>query len=210
MKLYIVSIRRPIGNAGQWIDKLLPARREKTRGFKKEEDRLRSLYAGLLLQKIYGIADESRILYNQYGKPFTENGPEFSLSHGGDYVILGIDERPVGVDVEPIREFDPAVAQETLQPDELNWVLDKDRDARLYAMWTRKESIMKAAGKGFSLPPASFSVLPADAAMLSVDGADYGIHTCVYANHSISVAVLGMPVDCELVSVSPTDLLADL
>lgn len=210
MKLYIVSIREPLDNPEKWIAGLLPARRVKTKRFHREEDRLRSLYAGLLLQNILGIRDESRLAYNPYGKPFCEGGPEFNLAHGGDYVILGINEQAVSVDVEPIGEFDLAVAQETLRLEELTWVLDKERAKRLYILWTRKESIMKVTGKGFSLPPQSFSVLPAAGPVLSVDGTDYGLHTWVYANHAISAAVLGRPVDCEMVRLSPAELVAGL
>lgn len=210
IKLYIVSIREPIEDAEKWINRLLLARREKTKAFRKKEDRLRSLYAGLLLQKYCGITDESRILYNSYGKPFTQEGPEFSLSHGGDYVVLGTNEGPIGVDVEPIGEFDTTVAQESLQEDELNWVMDKEQAMRLYTMWTRKESIMKAVGKGFSLPPRCFSVLPAAATSLTVDGTDYGIYTCVYANHAVSVAALGMSAECEMVRVTASALLTSL
>lgn len=208
MKLYIVSIKEPLDNPEQWIAGLPPARRAKTKGFHKEEDRLRSLYAGLLLQNILGIRDESRLAYNPWGKPFCAGGPEFSLAHGGDYVILGVEEQAVGVDVERIGEFDPAVAQETLRQEELTWVRDEEQARRLYMLWTRKESIMKAAGKGFSLPPQSFSVLPAAGPVLSVDGADYGVQTWVSANHAFSAAVLGGPVDCEVVKVSPAELAA--
>ena len=38
--------------------------------------------------------------------------------------------------------------------------MERDPTERFFRLWTLKESVMKAVGKGLALPPSGFSVLP--------------------------------------------------
>ena len=75
---------------------LTPERRERIRGFKQEDDKVRSLVAGLLLRRFVSPKEPLR---GQYGKPFFRDGPFFNLSHAGDYVVLAVAGGDVGVDI---------------------------------------------------------------------------------------------------------------
>ena len=139
-----------------------PVRFERAGRYRFREDQLRCIGAGVLLSRILGIQEEE-LVYGPYGKPSCPScGKEFSLSHSGRYILLAVNDCPVGADIEKIREAPLPVARRVLLPEELEW-MQKDtagRDERFYRLWTMKESVMKAFGRGFSLPPESFGVLP--------------------------------------------------
>lgn len=106
--------------------------------FRQHDDQLRCLGAGILLHRVLGVEHDDDLLYGPYGKPFLANGgPEFSLSHAGEYVILVTHDTPVGVDIEPITpEHDEAFLRE----------------------WTAREAIMKLTGLGLQLGPESINL----------------------------------------------------
>ena len=79
-------------------------RRLRADKYRFQEDRIRSLGAGLLLQAVTGLSDED-MDYEPGGKPFFPVHPEiaFSLSHSGMLAALAVSGRKCGVDCEEIR-----------------------------------------------------------------------------------------------------------
>ncbi len=179
-------------------------RRAKTLRYCFEADRLHSLCAGLLLQKYLGPAP---CRLDNFGKPYYPGGLNFSISHAGDYTILALHDKQLGVDIEPLRNFDPGVAEAACQKSELDWLYEGEPNLRFYQLWTRKESIMKACGSGLSLPAASFSVLPLEAESLWLDDTSYGIQTITFRRHIISAAVINGKADFTIIETLPADLL---
>ena len=93
--------------------------------------------------------------------------PEISISHSGDLVAVAItDGLAVGVDVE--QERDVAVddlTRMTLSTGELDAfaaVPAPDRDAAFFTYWSRKEALLKATGRGMSIPMTRVTVTPWD------------------------------------------------
>jgi len=154
--VHIDSVRR-----ADWtsLERRMPMRMEKARKFRFERDRLLCIGAGLLLQRFANIRDESELRTGPYGKPFSPNGPAFSLSHSGDWCALVTGEGDVGMDIEKMDENHLSVAPVVFTPDERTWLAAESLE-RFYTLWTLKESLMKAVGLGFRLPPDSFEVLP--------------------------------------------------
>ena len=124
----------------------------------------------LLLRKYvigneFGL-NEYFLKMNKYGKPYIKdyNENHFNISHSGDWVICGISEFELGVDVEEKKEFRDIIEiakrffskQEYLYLQELNDV--NRQTAVFYDIWTKKESFIKAVGQGISLNLGSFSV----------------------------------------------------
>ena len=102
------------------------------------------------------------------GKPWLEpvSDLSFSLSHADDLAVVALVRgRDVGVDVERLRRIDDAVglarthftAQEA---DAVSAAPATARSATFLALWTRKESVVKALGGGLSIPLDAFEVLP--------------------------------------------------
>lgn len=114
--------------------------------------------------------------YNPYGKPHLAGDFEirFSTSHSHGLVLLAFASgREVGVDVERVRADLglEGIAARCFSPREvasLHPLRDGQRESAFFALWTRKEALAKAEGKGLALPLSRFDVTsaPGEPAML--------------------------------------------
>lgn len=156
MKLYLADISGFSQLEG--LELLSDERRRRLEKYNIMEDKQRCLVAGLLLR--YALGDSvHRLHYGDRGKPYLPDGPCFSLSHSGNYVVLALAECDIGVDIEKLREYKEKLARRCCTEDEFLWLQGRD-SADFYNLWTGKEAVMKATGLGFALPAHSFSVLP--------------------------------------------------
>ncbi|MFI8256293.1 4'-phosphopantetheinyl transferase family protein [Streptomyces filamentosus] len=90
-----------------------------------------------------------------HGRPALDGppgAPHFSLSHSGDVVLIGIADRPVGVDVETfpqattVREVTGA-----LHPRERAEIAEAGHAPEVFArIWCRKEAYLKGIGIGMA------------------------------------------------------------
>ncbi|HEV7628545.1 MAG TPA: 4'-phosphopantetheinyl transferase superfamily protein [Streptomyces sp.] len=94
-----------------------------------------------------------------HGRPSLPGDPlHFSLSHGGDLVLLAFAAAPVGVDVE--EEPQSHVVEEVsraLHPREqveLGALPEAERAAAFARCWTRKEAYLKGTGTGLAEAPS--------------------------------------------------------
>ena len=114
--------------------------------------------AHVLLREVLGRATlipaaDVRIRVGEFGKPSVD-GVEFSLSHTGSVVLIGLGDLPLGVDVEKIPE-ERTVEQvgSSFHPREAEELLGLPADERPEAfarVWVRKEALLKAIGTGLS------------------------------------------------------------
>lgn len=138
----------------------MPARRRQAlRAFARHEDKLRCVAGWLLLSAVLGPA-AAGIHYGRYGKPFLPDGPYFSLSHSGRYVILAVAPMPVGADVEVICQGEDymVLAAHALHPDEQAFLSMQPEAQTFFDIWTLKESWLKLKGVGLNVAPADFAV----------------------------------------------------
>ena len=134
--------------------------REKISRFHKWEDRQSALYGKLLLLeglKKYGLHKDclNNLSYNQWGKPFLENGPIFNISHSGNVVICAISKDiQLGIDVEKVdskidlTDFNDHMSKE-------QWAViheSTNPHQTFFSYWVIKESVIKAEGRGLSIP----------------------------------------------------------
>src|SRR3546814_1798549 len=128
----------------------------------------------LLLGHRLGQAPEALSFeYGPYGKPALRNGGQwrFNVAHSGDYALLAIaDGMQVGVDIECQRDSADldSLARMVLAPSEaLAWALlsEEDRVAAFFSVWTAKEGVVKAIGRGlvWGLAVLDLGGLPLDA-----------------------------------------------
>lgn len=122
--------------------------------------------------------------YNKYGKPYIDNNPiKFNLSHSGDFCVLGISEsQNIGIDIEKI---DPSVninslLESILSKRELGHINKYPEDMKLdlfYDVWTQKESVIKANGKGLSFGLTHWSTeYPKSSYTIQIESNEYSIH----------------------------------
>lgn len=127
------------------------------------DDRKRSLAGDLLtkkyLSKIYGVPkDQVEIKIGEHGKPYALNIPaHFNISHSGNYVVVAISDRPIGIDLEMIDDFSAILAKKLFNDDELKYISEigiKNKKSAMqqhfFEIWTAKEAYLKYLGCGIS------------------------------------------------------------
>lgn len=147
---------------------LSPYRQQKIALLKHGKDKNRSLGAGVLLDHAltaYGLRERSvEYEIGEWGKPCLKYYPDihFSLSHSGDYAICSIGDKPVGNDIEYVRQGRLKVADRFFTKEELDWLYaakdEEEQTQRMFRIWTMKESFLKVTGRGMSLPLQDFSI----------------------------------------------------
>ena len=127
---------------------------------KKRIDRLtapysrkRSLAGELLvlktLKKEYNI--DGVIECDEKGRPYLKENKIFiSIAHSGEYVACAVDESPIGIDIEKIRDIDFKISNRICTEDEKEYLFENEREKlyRFYEIWTAKEAFFKMQGTG--------------------------------------------------------------
>jgi len=156
--VYIVNGNASIDVIEELSTSLNSRELERANRYRFEDDRRRSIVARAALRRLIGqyLATEPQsliIIDGNHGKPELLNGEiEFNASHSGDLVALAFArETPVGVDVERRRELHDtlALARRYFSAEEVA-IVERAADAgdAFFTIWTAKEAIVKASGKG--------------------------------------------------------------
>jgi 4'-phosphopantetheinyl transferase len=153
-----IDVNVPRDVIGALAELLTDAERARADRYRFDDDRRRSIVARSatrrILSRMTGATPyELRIVEGEHGKPALDGGEiEFNASHSGDLVALAFArETPVGIDVERRRKMhDPlGIARRFFSEAELAFVESaEDIAAAFFIVWTAKEAIVKASGKG--------------------------------------------------------------
>ena len=179
---------------------LPPERREKALRCRRQEDRLRSAAAGLLLARYaqqLGFDRFPEVREGAYGKPYFPDAPQaqFSLSHSGGYAALATSSLPVGVDIQEIRPERVMAAARFLTEAEqaqLTALPQEEEVQAFFRLWTLKESYGKMTGRGL-LGANAFSVDLSGPAVLPPDGRQF----CLRAPEGYCLSVSTRDGECE-------------
>lgn len=151
----VSALQDPLENA-QVMECLPIERQKKILNTKQKQKRLQSLGAGLLLNDVlyrYGISIDI-LRTDENGKP-TVDGICFNLSHSGNYVVCAVSERPVGCDIEQIKEAPKQIVSRVFSPEEMEYLEQISGEAynrEFFRIWTKKESFLKMKGIGIRVP----------------------------------------------------------
>lgn len=143
----------------QLYGKASPERRLRADRYPRQEDRLRCVASGTLLEYVLGTADYQTET-NGHGKPRLKDRPGFhyNISHSGRFVAIAWGDSEVGLDVQRHKRADlDALAARWFTPQEQAYIQGSCQ--RFYEIWTGKESYLKYMGTGLSGDMRSFSVL---------------------------------------------------
>ncbi len=127
-------------------------RQEQVLNYKYELGRKQCAAVYLLLceglRKEYGITEPPVFEYGEHGKPYIVGHPEihFNMSHCREAVLCALSDRPIGVDVESIREYRESLARYTMNDDELKRI--GTSPVEFIRLWTMKEAVLKLSGDG--------------------------------------------------------------
>lgn len=170
--------------------------RERYAAYRRDTDRHRFLTGRTLIRTIagerLGIEPEQVKLDSScfgcgkpHGKPRVVGaaGVEVSVSHSGDWVALAItDGAPVGVDVEEVRNAEVSdlarISFSAAEQEAFAAVPEELRRTAFFTYWSRKEAVVKATGKGMSVPMSSLTLAPFDApaGIVSSASSDVDVH----------------------------------
>lgn len=149
----------------QEIAKLPPLRRRYILSKKDIDDRKRSLAASVLINRailsLTGKTTAPVIAYGQFKKPYCINyNIHFNASHSGNYTAVAVSDRDIGIDIESLREYSPAIAKKYFTKAEIDYIgaaaLRSERDRRFFELWTAKEAYLKLTGQGLRGGVSSF------------------------------------------------------
>jgi 4'-phosphopantetheinyl transferase len=154
-------------------DRLPAALGQKAMAYRRWQDVYGSLFGRHLLrmalQKAGYPGDLSELQVTAYGRPFLKSGPEFNVSHSGNRVVCILSRQGrVGIDLEETAPLDYTEFQAQFTTKE--WAAITGAPAPLlafYHYWTAKESLIKADGRGLSIPLDQLEV--GDASMVKVN-----------------------------------------
>lgn len=85
-----------------------------------------------------------RYYLNEFGKPISEEVC-FNISHSHGLLALVIDKVNIGIDIEKIRNIEKDVIDYISSEKEKEYIKD---EVSFYEIWTSKEALVKAEGRG--------------------------------------------------------------
>jgi 4'-phosphopantetheinyl transferase len=183
MKLFILSIDLYSNVLNDNFNELLTFLDEYNRckilKVKKKEAQTRSLAGQLLIRYIIhndlNIPNtDLRFSKNEYGKPYLENNPDFhfNISHSNNQIVCVTGGDRVGVDVQHIQPISLDLARKFFTKQEYLQLINIypycKRLEAFHDLWTLKESLIKAVGKGLQIPLNAFNLAHEDKLVSSI------------------------------------------
>ncbi len=141
---------------------LSPSEQARAAKFKFESDRSRWIAARATLRRLLSRylnvpAAEIDIRRSEKGKPYVAAAFdfEFNVSHSGGVALYAFSRKPVGIDIEAMREVPEAlaIAGHYLSGQDLQALAESSAEARSAAFlrsWVRHEALLKAQGVGLT------------------------------------------------------------
>lgn len=134
---------------------------ERNKKYVRWQDRKLNIAGKILLMlgfEKYGLDSKyiCDLKYTKYGRPHIEElNIDFNISHSGEYVLCALSKSlKLGIDIEEKNEdLDYRTFSNIFNSKELNQIKhSENKIEKFYDYWTSKESVIKAIGKGLSLP----------------------------------------------------------
>ena len=113
------------------------------------------------------------------GKPYFPGKPElrFNLSHSGALALCALDSRPVGVDIQVVKQWRPTLPRRVCTREELAWLEGQPRFWPAFTrLWALKEARAKAGGRGLTRPIREIRVPLPGAGAARLDGLWFGCY----------------------------------
>lgn len=157
-KLYHIELSKFEKEVSSLLEFLSPSEYERAKRyhFSKDKNRFIICRAALkfLLGKQTGMDIKTIVIKEHLNKkPYLPTHPfvYFNVAHAGEFAMIAIANNPVGVDIEYINrnfEYNEILAS-IFNKSEIEAVFNSnDNLLTFYKLWTRKEAIVKATGKG--------------------------------------------------------------
>ena len=164
---------------------LTPERQRKAARYKMPDDQKRCVAGGVLLRR---FLPEVTIRDNGFGKPVAD-GICFNLSHSGEWILLAVDDKEIGCDIERHRSMRfERMGRVVFTENEMALLRGAtDKMGVFYALWTKKEALLKCMGEGFHREAQSVDVC---GSAFHDGNQTYHLRTLPFADYTVSVCSL--------------------
>lgn len=190
VNIYSFKISEEVTNKNKLLDLLSKDEISKANRFRFEKDRTCYIlcrgFLRILLNSYLSIKPKNIIFeYNSYGKPElsqfqNSKNIKFNISHSEDYFLIAITEKyDIGIDIEKIKKIDDfmIIAESVFSDAEYNLLKKTPCNKQLksfYSIWSQKEALIKASGKGVSFGLAHWSTtLDIEKQNIKIDDQEY-------------------------------------
>lgn len=159
-EIYLVKVNSPIDeNTFQYLLKFVQTEKQERilkQKIKQSSDNMLigEILAKVVIKKTFGIdIAKQEFNYTEYGKPYLINFSDvhFNISHSGEYVACAVSDKPVGVDIQKIGEYNCDVAKRVCNEKELVQIENSsDKASEFTKLWAQKEAVLKMYGTGIT------------------------------------------------------------
>lgn len=156
--IWMISIARSMVLCDDADQILSVEEKDRASRYYHERDRVRFIISRVALRKTLGgyvemKPEDIEFAIGANKKPMIAGSEhiQYNVSHSGDKIVIAVSGRPVGIDVEYINEQYNVqdVAETCLSETEQEAIRQQEHSAQdFYRLWTRKEALLKATGKG--------------------------------------------------------------
>ena len=194
VKLYTIDINTAFHHKKALLESVNETQKEKAFKFKNEIDQIRSLTSSYLMNSL----SKEPLLFNDMGKPFYENGPHFNVSHSGQYIVMAVSNKDIGVDIEENNDKDMSSLIRIFNEAEAKMIKEH---ADFYYLWCAKESLIKCIGSSINRIK-EIPALPLNGAK-AFNGKQYYVKTFIEDKHIISITRLSdEPFDIKIEKIN--------
>ncbi|WP_372948103.1 4'-phosphopantetheinyl transferase family protein [Mariniphaga sp.] len=158
LKLYKIELSKYKESISSLKEFLSPFEKNRANRYHFSKDKNRFIICRTVLKFLLAEQtglDVNEIVLDKYfnKKPYLPSHPSvfFNVTHADDYAVIAIAKKPIGVDIEYVNEdFEfKEILLSFFNKSEIDYVLNSnDKQRTFYKLWTRKEAIVKATGKG--------------------------------------------------------------
>jgi 4'-phosphopantetheinyl transferase len=131
----------------------------------RPQDQFSFIIGRLLIMKLlrffgYNAIEIINLKKTKHNKPYFSNLFSFNLSHSGDYVICcGSKKHNLGIDIEKKKQLDISDFKTAFSSKELEIIHSTpDSLGEFFKIWAKKESIIKADGRGLTIDLTKISL----------------------------------------------------
>ncbi len=171
------TIFEQVRDAGDWqalLQQMPPSIIDRVDRYRQDINKYQLVYGRLLLQRIfwdlgYAAFNLADIQYTSFNKPFWRADIDFSIAHSGNIVGCALSTKgSIGLDIEQIKAIDISNFNHILNTDDQQ-SLSKSNSVNkdFFKIWTIKEAVSKADGRGLSMDVKDIHIGPKQATFLN-------------------------------------------
>lgn len=143
----------------KYFSLMSPEKQQRVERFRFEDGKKRTVAGEMLARRMISgqcKIKEDKIVFktSEKGKPYTKSADiHFNISHSDEFILCAVNDGPIGVDIEKIRDINEMVIKHACNPKELEYVYEKgvskqESLKRFFEIWTYKEACFKHKGTG--------------------------------------------------------------